>query len=73
MTSFLDYYKIVLDKVSFDPVLFRKEYQKAKRSLRTDEIKDLNGWLQSRGFRVGTNDPHGSAVVSGNYRQQMLS
>ena len=50
MTSFLDYYKIILDKVSFDPVLFRKEYQKAKRCLCNDEIHDLNGWLKSRGL-----------------------
>jgi hypothetical protein len=28
-TTFLDYYKIILDKVSFDHRLFTKEYQKA--------------------------------------------
>jgi len=50
--SFLEYYKIILDKVSFDPTLFTKEYQKATRSLRTDEVGDLNSWLQSKGLQI---------------------
>ena len=51
-TSFLDYYKMILDKVSFDQNLFMKEYQKATRSLHTDEIGDLNSWLRSKGFQT---------------------
>jgi hypothetical protein len=73
MTSFLDYYKIILDKVSFDPVLFQKEYQKAKRNLRTDEIRDLNWWLQSRGFQINVGECRNTAIMSGNYRQNILS
>jgi hypothetical protein len=73
MTSFLDYYKIILDKVSFDPVLFQKEYQKAKRNLRTDEIRDLNWWLQSRGFPINVGERRNTAIMSGNYRQNILS
>jgi hypothetical protein len=72
MTSFLDYSKIILDKVSFDPVLFRKEYQKAKRNLRTDEIQDLHGWLQSRGFQIGESECRDKAIMSENYRQNIL-
>jgi hypothetical protein len=56
-TSFLDYYKMILDKVSFDHNLFMKEYQKATRNLHTDEIGDLNSWLRSKGFH---------AILSGN-------
>jgi hypothetical protein len=56
-TSFLDYYKMILDKVSFDHNLFMKEYQKATRSLHTSEIGDLNSWLRSKGFH---------AMLSGN-------
>jgi len=56
-TSFLDYYKMILDKVSFDHNLFMKEYQKATRNLHTNEIGDLNSWLRSKGFH---------AILSGN-------
>lgn len=50
-TSFLDYYKMILDKVSFDSNLFAKEYQKAKRNLHSHEIGDLNSWLRSKGLQ----------------------
>lgn len=50
-TTFLDYYKTVLDKVSFDHQLFAKEYRKAIERLDSREVKDLNGWLQSKGFQ----------------------
>lgn len=49
-TSFLDYYKMILDKVSFDPRLFSKEYNKATKSLQSHEISDLNGWLHAKGL-----------------------
>lgn len=44
-TSFLDYYKVILQKVSFDDTLFLKEYQKALNSLEPDEISILNRWI----------------------------
>ena len=47
-TGFLDYYKMILDKVSFDPHLFDKEYKKALRHLTAHEAGDLNDWLKSR-------------------------
>jgi hypothetical protein len=50
-TSFLDYYKMILDKVSFDPGLFSKEYQKAIHTLRENEAVDLNHWLKVNGFQ----------------------
>ena len=48
--SFLEYYKLILEKVSFSQELFAKEYRKARRSLSSDEVKKLEGWLTSRGF-----------------------
>lgn len=48
--SFLDYYKLILDKVSFDPVLFQKEYKKARKILEESEAKQLDRWLQTKGL-----------------------
>ena len=48
-TSFLDYYKLILDKVSFEQELFRKEYRKAMNRLMDSEQDELNRWLQDRG------------------------
>ena len=42
MTTYLDYYKTILNKVSFDAYLFHKEYRKAMRDLNTQEMSDLN-------------------------------
>ena len=47
-TSFLEYYKIILHKVSFDRSLFVKEYGKATRRLQRHEVRHLDAWLQSR-------------------------
>lgn len=52
MMTFLDYYKMILDKVSFDPKLFTKEYQKATRNLHSDEIGNLDSWLKSKGLQA---------------------
>lgn len=49
--SFLDYYKIILDKVSFDHTLLRKEYRKATHHLEESEVEHLNSWLKSRGLQ----------------------
>jgi hypothetical protein len=49
-TTFLEYYKNVLDKVSFDHRLFAKEYYKALNMLQSNEINELNNWLRSRGL-----------------------
>jgi hypothetical protein len=70
MTTFLDYYKMILDKVSFDPALFRKEYQKAKNSLGTSEIQDLNRWLHARGFQFNANEHFKPAVASDGFKQK---
>jgi hypothetical protein len=48
--AYLDYYKTVLDKVSFDERLFQKEYEKAARFLQPNELEDLKRWLYSKGI-----------------------
>jgi hypothetical protein len=46
--TFLDYYKTVLEKVSFDYHLFIKEYRKAMNILGPEERDALDGWIESR-------------------------
>lgn len=47
-TSMLEYFKIILDKVSFDRKLFRKEYRKSLSSLTNDEANQLKNWLRQQ-------------------------
>jgi hypothetical protein len=46
--TFLDYYKVILEKVSFDPELFYKEYNKAINFLSEEERAALNGWIEAK-------------------------
>ncbi len=48
--SFLDYYKTILEKVSFDRSLFQKEYNKALQFLNGDEKDQIDQWLQLKGL-----------------------
>lgn len=45
--AMLEYYKTVLQKVSFDVKLFSKELKKAITKLLPDEIEELKAWLQN--------------------------
>jgi hypothetical protein len=47
---------MILDRVSFYPELFAKEYRKATRHLHTSEVGDLNRWVNARGFQVFLNE-----------------
>lgn len=49
-TSFLNYYKVILEKVSFDNALFVKEYKKALRFIHPSETKALHQWLEASGY-----------------------
>jgi hypothetical protein len=40
----LDYSKLILEKVSFDPLLFKKELKKFKQWLSASERKALIKW-----------------------------
>ena len=42
-----DYAKSVLERVSFDPVLFCKELRKAIKNLLPYELEQLRKWLQN--------------------------
>lgn len=44
--AMLDYYKTVLQKVSFDVKLFSKELKKAIKRLLPHEIEELKYWLR---------------------------
>lgn len=44
-TSYLDYYKLLLKKVSFDNNLFRKELGKANQVLTVEEKSELRKWV----------------------------
>ena len=45
--SMFDYTKTILERVSFDPVLFCKELQKALKMLLPYEVEQLADWLFS--------------------------
>ena len=49
-SSFLDYYKTILEKVSFDQKLLEKEYKKAKQLLKVSEVRELDYWMHHKGL-----------------------
>lgn len=48
--SFLEYYKLILSKVSFDKQLLRKEYRKAMHVLSEYETEQLIEWMNEKGL-----------------------
>ncbi|WP_071885366.1 hypothetical protein [Rufibacter tibetensis] len=46
-TSYLQYSKFILLKVSFDAVLFEKEFRKCLRLLLIHEIRELKRWCRA--------------------------
>ena len=49
--TFLEYYKEILEKVSFDPYLFKKEFTKALKTIEEEDIGKLIEWLENRGLK----------------------
>lgn len=47
-SSMLEYYKEILEKVSFDPQLFEKELKKAISHLWEDEARELILWCKKQ-------------------------
>ncbi len=45
--SMYEYTRVILQKVSFDPVLFYKELKKAVKLLLPHEVEDLRDWLEN--------------------------
>lgn len=54
-TTFLDYYKTILEKVSFDPFLLAKEYHKALSTIHPSEIDEFQSWVKSMGYEMKLN------------------
>tara|TARA_B100000401_G_C52801150_1_gene718672 strand:- start:1465 stop:1647 length:183 start_codon:yes stop_codon:yes gene_type:complete len=50
--SFLEYTKYILEKVSFDIELLKKEYKKSLKILKRDEILQLNSWVKRQGWKL---------------------
>jgi hypothetical protein len=46
--SMLEYSKLILENVSFDPILFRKELRKAANRLIDTEAEQLLTWCVAR-------------------------
>lgn len=44
----LEYTKMILEKVSFNDELFRKEVKKSKAFLQINELRMLQGWLMKK-------------------------
>ncbi len=51
-TTYLDYYKLVLAKVSLDYSLFKKELDKANQILTQEEQSDLRKWILANGYNL---------------------
>ncbi|MBD3627462.1 hypothetical protein [Cyclobacterium sp.] len=49
-TSYLDYYKMILEKVSFDYSLLKKELTKANQILTKEEKSKLRKWMLQNGL-----------------------
>lgn len=47
-TSYFEYYKTVIEKVSFCQNLLSKEYQKAKKVIDPHELPHFNEWFTSK-------------------------
>ena len=47
--TFLDYSKLILEKVSFNKELFQREYTKAKHYLTQKEADLLDVWVMNTG------------------------
>lgn len=46
--SMLEYYKVILFKISFDRKLFKKEYKKAIKHLDDGQRAALKNWVRSQ-------------------------
>jgi len=57
VTTMLDYSKFILERVSFHPNLFKKEYRKALRRLQPVEAASLRNWIRERKSNANYNSP----------------
>lgn len=50
--SFLEYTKYILERVSFDIELLKKEYRKSLSILKQEEVLQLNNWIRTKGLQL---------------------
>ncbi len=43
----LEYYKFILERVSFDAILFEKEFKKAISNLPESDANELKAWVKN--------------------------
>ncbi len=55
--SMFEYSKIILEKVYFEPKIFRKELRKALRQFSEEECKNLLAWSREK-FQKNKFNPH---------------
>lgn len=55
--SMLEYSKMILERVSFHPYLFKKEYRKALRRLQPVEAASLRLWVRTQKSNSSYNTP----------------
>ena len=60
--SMLEYSKIILEKVHFEPRIFRKELRKALRQFSSEENKNLMAWCKSK-FRNIDNERNSDFAI----------
>ncbi len=64
--TYLNYYKVVLTKVSFDYGLFKKELEKANQILTPEEQTHLGNWIIANEYNlIGEKEKSGISVCSG--------
>ncbi|MDX1905164.1 MAG: hypothetical protein SFU27_13505 [Thermonemataceae bacterium] len=63
----LDYFKLILEKVSFDKQLFEKELRKALAYLQTQEQESLKKWCYAKfGVQYGN-------ILNSQFNKMVLS
>jgi hypothetical protein len=60
--TMLEYSKMILEKVSFEPIIFRKELRKALRQSTKEEFKQLMNWCREK-FRKPQADFKSNAFI----------
>lgn len=61
----LEYSKMILEKVSFEPRIFRKELRKALRQSTKEEFKHLMKWCREKfGKKAASHKEHTVVLVN---------
>lgn len=65
-SSFLKYYQLILEKVSFDEDLLTKEYKKALKAISQPDQLQLHQWMTKKGLmdKVAEREPADISMAS---------